>query len=148
MNMKSIWLYVIVFVVVFAATAVYMRMNMVKAAGEDFQVFHEKFLTDSVFQMSRINFPVEGLPDGAEKADFENGYYWTADNWEIHVKTDYEAEGYKRTLTELDSYVREILVHPQGWGLERRFMQIDGKWHLIYYASINAVKVDDGPRPS
>lgn len=147
MNMKSIWFYVIVFVVVFAGSAIYMRSNQVKAAGEDFGTFYENFLADSTFQLSRINFPLEGLPASATEADFKNGYYWQADNWDIHIKFDYVEEGYERNLTEFEGYIREILVHPQGWGLERRFMQIDGKWHLTYYAAPNAVK-KNGPRPS
>ena len=147
MNMKAIWFYVIVFVAVFAASAIYMRSSQVKAAGEDFSIFYERFLTDSTFQLSRINFPLEGLPASADKADFMNGYYWTADKWDIHIKIDYEADGYTRNMTELDGYIREILVHSQGWGLERRFMQVDGKWNLIYYSAPNAIKMD-GPRPS
>jgi hypothetical protein len=147
MKMKSIWLYVIVFVVIFAASALYTYSSKVKTAGEDFNTFYEQFLTDSTFQLSRINFPLEGLPASASKADFMNGYFWTADNWDIHIKIDYEADGYQRNMTELDGYIREILVHSQGWGLERRFMQVDGKWQLIYYSAPNAIKTD-GPRPS
>ena len=142
MKLNSIWTYVIVFVVVFAATAYYkvvLSNNDIEV--EDFEAFYEKFLNDSTFQLERINFPLEGLPAQADSIDFADGYHWTKEQWEIHKNVDVEKLGYERELMETDYLVKEVLYHPQGWGLERRFMVNEGgEWYLVYYAAPNAVK--------
>lgn len=140
MNLKFLWVCVAVFLVMPGGSMAY-QVHAPKIFCENFEIFHEKFITDSTFQMSRIQFPLKGLPAGADKVHFENGYYWTKENWDIHIKTDYEAEGYKLELITRPSYVTETLVHPDGFALERRFMRMENhKWYLIYYAAPNSYK--------
>lgn len=46
--------------------------------SEVFDAFNIRFHSDSIFQYSRINFPIEGqFIDGFEK------HNWTKDNWKI-----------------------------------------------------------------
>ncbi|MGB0862910.1 MAG: hypothetical protein ACPG19_07715 [Saprospiraceae bacterium] len=141
MKLNSIWTYVIVFLAVFAVTFVY-KYNSSSIEVEDFDTFYERFLTDSTFQMSRIHFPLQGLPANADSVHFAAGYSWEAHNWDIHKKIDYASLGYQREVQKNSDYlITENLINPQGYGVQRRFMvDSKGKWFMIYYAAPNAVK--------
>lgn len=145
MKLNSIWTYVIVFALVFAATFIYKYSNNSTIEVEDFDTFYERFLTDSTFQMSRINFPLQGLPANADSTHFATGFNWEAQNWDIHKKIDYVELGYQRELQKNSEYlVTETLTSPQGYGVQRRFMvNAKGEWFLIYYAALNIVNTNN-----
>ena len=128
-------------IAIFSQCTVKTSENLVNRQEENFEVFLEKFLTDSTFQLSRIAFPVKGLPVSVTKDVFENGYYWTIDSWDIHIKVDYEEEGYKRILQDKGELIREQLINAQGWFVERRFKKANGEWFLIYYAAPNSISL-------
>lgn len=143
MNLKSIWTYVIVFALFFGGGSIYFKYfsGNEKVEVEDFDTFLEKFLTDEAFQMSRINFPLQGLPKQADSTIASKGHYWQKKDWEVHKKVDYEELGMERKLIRSGAFLtREILLHPQGVGYERRFMVNEkGEWFLIYYSDVNAL---------
>jgi hypothetical protein len=145
MKLNSIWTYVVVFVLVFAATFIYKYSNSQTIEVEDFDTFYERFLTDSTFQMSRINFPLQGLPTNADSTDFAAGFNWEARNWDIHKKVDYVELGYQREVQKISEYLTtETLINPQGYGVRRRFkVNTEGEWFLIYYAAPNAVNTNN-----
>lgn len=147
MKLKSIWLYVIVFIVVFLGSFLYMRMQA--TSGENFETFYDKFMTDSTFQISRIPFPIEGIPENPTDLDLINGFYWTQDNWDMQLELDYESQGFERELIDKGALKVEFIRVPglAGMEFERRFMLMDGKWNLIYYAYPKGFNVNL-PRPS
>lgn len=138
MNLKSPWTYLLVFAVVFAASFLYMKSNQSSKLDvddiEDFDAFYEKFMTDSTFQMSRINFPLQGWSSNADSLTLADGFYWQKSDWNIHKKTNYEEGGYKQDLLKSDVLVKETLyMKGVNIGYERRFMvDTNGKWFLIF----------------
>lgn len=134
--------FALLFVAIFAVGlgGFYWKAKRNMGATEDFEVFYERFMTDSTFQLSRIEFPLEGLPTGADSATLHNGYYWTEDNWTIHQKVDYAAMGYDRIVDETPMLIKETFVDGRGVGGQRRFALKGGKWYLIYFASLNIVQ--------
>lgn len=48
------------------------------SSNENFEKFNSRFHTDSLFQLSRINFPIDG-----QFADGENMYKWSQKNWSL-----------------------------------------------------------------
>lgn len=98
---------------------------------EDFGVFNKKFHSDTIFQLDRIKFPLEGgYADGFERGE------WTKDNWE-YLKSPLPAkdlpEEYKQKVTYSDTLVTEkIWIENSGFSTERHFKVINDKWYLVY----------------
>ena len=118
----------------------------------DFKTFYEKFLTDSTFQIERIVFPLDGIPDNADSATLVNGNFkWTKENWRVHKAFDPEELGFSIQFIPFgDDLIIEKLTHNSGaYGMIRRFAKLeDGKWYLIFYAGLNPIgdsKPSSGP---
>ena len=102
---------------------------------EDFEKFHEQFLSDSLFQMSRIEFPLKGakstfIPDSL-KTNF-----WFEDEWLMHRDVG-TVEGYQHKFVRHNNTVIEVFYDDLGGGIQKNYLAIDGKWQLIYYADYN-----------
>ncbi len=119
---------------------------------ETFDNFYKRFYSDSTFQFSRIKFPLRGTNSDYEDLGkikykkFENGiifienykFFWKKSGWRI-LKTlknqgDY---GYNKKFEHIgDILQEEIYLEGTGYMNLRQFKQINGKWWLIYYASL------------
>ena len=107
----------------------------VKGNVEDFEQFHDKFLTDSLFQMSRIAFPLQGakstfLPDSL-KTNF-----WVEEEWNMHRKVE-GLKDYEHKIIQQEDIVVEVFYDEIGGGIQKNYMAIDGKWQLVYYSDYN-----------
>ena len=103
---------------------------------ENFEEFNKKFHSDSLFQVSRVDFPIEGKHiHGFER------YNWTKKNWEfltITVSEKTEFGEYEHSLVKTDSLITERFWIPDsGFEVERQFKLINNKWFLIYFNDIN-----------
>ena len=104
--------------------------------SENFEEFNRQFHSDSIFQLSRINFPIEGkLIEGFDKQD------WTYKNWElmkIPVSEKSSLPNFEHSVRKTEEVVIEkFWIDNSGFHFERRFKKIDGKWFLIYYNDVN-----------
>jgi hypothetical protein len=97
---------------------------------EDFDIFYEKFHNDSLFQMSRIKFPLKGV-----KVDSDGKLEWSKSNWAtLKTKifdidtTQYKIE-YKKTK---HSFYQKFWIENSGFWSEYKFDVIDKKWFLVY----------------
>ncbi|MBP8726088.1 MAG: hypothetical protein KBF37_07645 [Saprospiraceae bacterium] len=104
----------------------------------DFASFYAKFHADSAYQLSHIDFPLRGLPDGADVEDPDVAdYFYTADQWSMHRLFDpklFET----RFLILADMLIEErIKDRRQGWMIIRRYARDSEGWKLIYYAGVN-----------
>lgn len=147
MNFNSPWTYVGVFLVVFAVSFFYMKSQQGgKLEVEDFDTFYEKFLTDSTFQMSRINFPLQGWSSNADSLQLAEGFFWKKSEWAVHKKVGNEND-FKRHMNVSDVLIKEIFymnVSNGNIGYERRFMVNEkGEWYLIFYAEGITVNEDN-----
>jgi len=104
--------------------------------AETFAMFNERFHRDSMFQLSRIRFPI-----GGRFVEGENNQEWTARNWvlmKVPVRETVDTKEYKHELQKSDSAVIEkYCIENGGFKIERRFKNIDGKWFLTYYEDVN-----------
>lgn len=107
----------------------------------DFMDFYMKFHQDSLYQMGHIQFPLKGMPAMAIdlSQDSINNYYWQEENWKVHKPfMGNETEYMKEFITISDNLISEFIVEKQmGYGMERRFSKIAGRWNLIYYMDMN-----------
>ena len=109
--------------------------NFSQRKTESFNEFNTKFHSDSLFQISRINFPIEGkYVEGFNRKD------WSLKNWQMLRKPVGEniSKEFQISTKISDSIVIEKIWNPNsGFHTEIRFKAIKGKWYLIYFDDIN-----------
>jgi hypothetical protein len=102
---------------------------------EAFDDFHEKFLTDTSFQLERIQFPVHGILIDNENAGLKenDSMIWIKDNWQhISNVSPEDLKTLKVNKTTTDSIVTYRIESPDGGFLfETKFKKTKGKWYLI-----------------
>lgn len=100
--------------------------------NEDFNSFYNKFHRDSVFQIKRIKFPLEGYAiDTSEQTTV-----WNKNNWITHRNTidAVDTAVFKvETIKQVGTYYEKIFIEGGGFASERLFKRINGKWYLVKY---------------
>jgi len=99
-------------------------------SGEDFDKFYERFHEDSVFQVSRVKFPLDGMSiEGSEIIQ------WTRDNLPL-LKTkiyDVDTTRYKVTFKKTEKmFTQKVWIEYSEFSSEYRFELIGKKWYLVY----------------
>ena len=112
---------------------------------ENFDQFQSKFYSDSIFQLSRIDFPLEGynsddisdIPsDFAEQMGIEiandDDYHWDKEDWLLIQ--DLDDNVIERSILRTDSLIIENFIIPNsGFEIIREFKLKEDKWYLVYY---------------
>ena len=98
--------------------------------GEDFDSFYQKFHNDSVFQISRVQFPLKG-----QQIYLKGTRSWKKEKW-IMIKakaTEVDRSVYDiKTLKKDDYYFEGIYCKNCVFSFEMEFRLINGKWYLVY----------------
>ena len=114
---------------------------------EEFPAFYQKFHQDSAFQMSRISFPLEGLPERADSATITSGTFrWKKEDWKIQKAFTPQNSEFEQSFLPIgEDMIIEKLAHKK-WGLAitRRFAKLDDGWNLIYYSGLNKFEEQTG----
>jgi len=117
------------------------KANSTEQIPADFLVFYTQFHSDSIFQITHIDFPFEGLPEYADSTILAQGNFtWQKEDWEMHKNLDARKEDFVKNLLQVsDGLIFEFI--PTGgekklW-IERRFMKTNGDWRMIYYSGLN-----------
>ncbi len=99
--------------------------------NENFEGFYQRFHQDSLFQVSRTRFPLDGY--SIEGGRIEG---WEPEQWVMH-KNGLEVIDTSIYLTERrlnPGEVRERIYQAQGGMLiERHFRLIDRRWWMTFY---------------
>lgn len=94
-----------------------------------FDSFYKKFHADTVFQVSRIVFPLDN-----NTTDLEVGAKWTEENWRAHRPFDDHGGTFRRSFQPIGTMVVEKIAEANGlFYMERRYAVLSDEWHLIYY---------------
>jgi hypothetical protein len=98
--------------------------------SEDFDMFYERFHKDSVFQVSRLKFPLGGMSvKGSQKIQ------WTRDNLPL-LKTkiyDVDTTKYKVIFKKTEkTFTQRVWIDFSEFSSEYKFELIDKKWYLVY----------------
>lgn len=79
--------------------------TIVKAHGDnDFNEFYKRFITDTIFQMSRIKFPLKG-----HYADYSGEIEWTKKDWD-YIQFDFRDEKVLNELEDSNSIIQNDSV--------------------------------------
>jgi hypothetical protein len=106
-----------------------------KASVEDFNGFYDKFHNDSVFQLSRIVFPLKGI-----KINAVDENEWNKDNWPLMKTRIYDIDTtqfkveYKKTE---NAFTQQFWLKDSAFSSEYRFELIGNKWFLVYAMDSN-----------
>lgn len=103
---------------------------------EDFEEFYQKFITDENFQLSRIDFPLEGY-----ETDGDTAIYWnSADDWTMLTGSIYDVDTTEYKV-EKDYSPTEVLfkiyIENSGFSVTQEYELQDGKWYLVMYDSMS-----------
>ena len=101
------------------------------ASVEDYQGFYQRFHRDSLFQLQRVRFPLDGysIEGGQIKA-------WSEQDWVMHKNgleqmdtSIYQTERYER-----HGHIHERIFQPNsGVMIERHFSLLNQQWFLTFY---------------
>jgi hypothetical protein len=111
---------------------------------DDFKEFYLHFHSDSIFQMSCIFFPLEGLPDNADPGFIGNEkYFWSPDQWVVQKELPNDDNKFSREYTTINDILIEETITDKELDLKliRRFAKTGGGWRLIYYAGMNKYSI-------
>jgi hypothetical protein len=107
----------------------------IKNQSESFQIFYKRFTSDSIFQLSRVSFPLKGhyMDNDIAGTVEEDTYIWTKQNWRIiHHIDKSKKDQYKITENISDSLA---IIKTEGidenFIFEETYKKINGKWFLI-----------------
>lgn len=112
--------------------------NGEQGSENEFVLFYDKFLSDSVFQIDHIQFPLAGMPSIAESEG--KGFKWQKEDWVMHKVFDPTKTGFHSQFSHISDelIIEQIIHHKTAYAMERRFSKLsDGKWYLIYYAALS-----------
>ncbi len=114
------------------------------AVPVDFMDFYMKFHQDSLYQMSHIQFPLNGMPAMALELsqDSINNFVWREETWRTHKPFMGNEEEYLKEFRVISpNLISEFIIEKQmGYGMERRFSKLANKWYLIYYMDMNKME--------
>lgn len=118
------------------------QLQVPEELPQSFADFYDRFLTDSIYQMEHILFPLQGLPDKADSATIAgNSFRWQLEDWKLHgpISANSDFSVTFRPLSE--TIIQENIRHESGvYAMERRYAEFDDGWYLIYYAGLNSVE--------
>lgn len=134
MNFKQLKIYVAVAFAFSLAACGFQKGN-----GENFDAFYTKFHKDSLFQMERTIFPLNGEssylePNGTQMK------FWQVEDWKMQQTYDLDDTlGYERNMISIDTMIVDVLYDSQAQGITRYFSLRDGKWYLTFYSDYNPI---------
>ena len=104
-----------------------------------FRKFYENFHRDSIYQLTHIRFPLEGIPEKETEQTDLTDFYWKKDEWILHRPFNAMDGSFIRDFQSLgDKMVIEKIHHAEAsFGMQRRFSRDGDEWYLIYYAAMN-----------
>jgi hypothetical protein len=115
----------------------------------DFMDFYKKFHSDSLYQMTHIQFPLQGYPtqvDNDTTVYIDESYRWLADKWIMHRMESFSDTAFTRKFdVPLPMAVSETIQQRNSpFKMFRRFYKRDNEWFLIYYGAMNAISDGQG----
>jgi len=113
----------------------------------DFLAFYQRFHRDSAYQVSHINFPLEGKSTVIDTSGNEkHSFIWNKDNWQLHQELDMLDTSFQRTYIadSNDRLITENIYHVNGtFAIQRRFYKTGADYSLIYYNVINNLDISN-----
>lgn len=102
-----------------------------KIKFKDFEHFYNKFISDSLFQISNIKFPIQGV-----YADHEGEEEWTKEKWPLIkfnlTENNTESVDSIYIIQSENSFFYGNYCTDCGFSFEMSFKKIKHQWYLVY----------------
>lgn len=107
-----------------------------------FEDFYRKFLTDSVYQVSHITWPLQGLRTVNRDSTLGNAPgQWEQKDWRMQrLEWVENSEDFKREFQAMGDIlvIERVRTVAAKFGIERRYAkQANGEWELIFFADLH-----------
>lgn len=97
---------------------------------ENFETFYNRFHTDSVFQINRVQFPLKG-----KQINTNGSFDWRKEQW-LMIKakaSEIDRSTYNIKITKKeDSYFEGVYCKGCAFSFEMEYKLINRKWYLVY----------------
>ena len=110
--------------------------SLAQTKSEDFNSFIFEFSTDSVFQISRIHFPLEKITitndliddtsSTIQKSDWKHSYLFINSSSRTQIYDNFE-----KKLSDTDERILSFLGIENGLQVYYFFKRLSGKWFLV-----------------
>lgn len=113
------------------------KIKTKKVKNENFESFYFKFNQDSIFQISRVKFPIKVyIIDGNYNPNEANeNTNWEIIDWRF---LNFKNSDFKIKILKTDSIIKHSLYQENsGFEVYREFKLEKGKWFLTYYSFQN-----------
>ena len=104
--------------------------KIIKKKSESFADFYDHFHSDSLFQMSRVQFPVRG-----QRIDHDTSFTWNKDNWMLikYKVREIDTSEFRIRISETSNMVTEEVEYKieSGFFFESKYQLINGTWYLV-----------------
>ena len=98
---------------------------------KDFELFYNKFVSDSLYQISKVKFPIKGV-----YADYEGEETWTKEKWpliNLNLNENNNQSGDSISMIQTPtSFFYGIYCVDCGFSFEMSFEKINHQWYLTY----------------
>lgn len=113
--------------------------KLMESGDESFDEFYTKFLTDSAFQISRISFPLLGVPDAVDpNLISDTTYLWQQSDWVMNHPIDPKDKTLHQEFIITNFGLDDKVTVDPDYCIMRRFaLSGDRKWYLIFYQGLN-----------
>ena len=129
---KHILTLIIPFLFMFGCQSESSPIEKDQMGNELFGAFYEHFYTDSIFQLSRIEFPI--LRN--QRSMGNDSPYWEMENWQYLKKVNLDDEKIERFLYDLDGLVEENIIISKKFRIKNTYSLIDQQWFLTSYSGM------------
>ncbi|WP_333696640.1 hypothetical protein [Flavobacterium sp.] len=108
---------------------------------EIFNEFINRFINDSVFRLSRVDFPLRGY-NSDDYVEGLNPYYWEKSDWLFYSEEDFK-KGNSLELKENEiiktdtSMIYRIYKKESGYDIKYYFKKDNKKYYLNFYSYKN-----------
>lgn len=98
----------------------------------DFNLFYDRFISDSLYQINHINFPIVGAIGYCESTEIPDSNNWELITFDFRKNPDYKRYGYDLISTE-DKFFLRSRLNEVGLISEIGFEKIEGEWQLTMF---------------
>jgi hypothetical protein len=110
----------------------------------DFEVFYQRFHSDSLFQMERITWPLAGSKGTfSDSTQTSVAHVWTRDQWKMHRNNALNSDEFIQKFFPIGDVIVVEKIYARGgpYGIEKRYArQTDQQWALIFYADLHEMR--------
>jgi hypothetical protein len=117
------------------------KNDRMKMSNEDFNKFYEQFTNDSLFQISRVIFPIRGViispPDINDTLLSDTNITFTRKIWRHLKDIKIDSSQFDKKFNKKNDSIIDVIIEAKYFDNydQRTFIRKKGKWYLLTFYS-------------